>query len=183
MFFILPLIIGCLIGFVRGGSIWSVTQLKLKKIWILPLAYFIQYISIYYFEGLRYELFEVISYAVLVGFCIMNVKVEGIKIVATGIIANFVVMTVNHLRMPAYLPAVNQIEPTAVPLLEMGKIGKSIAMTPHTHLNFLGDIFTFSLGRGSLISIGDILFGIGIAIVIQHAMCLERKNIADGITG
>lgn len=182
MIFILPLVVGCIIGFFRGGNLWAVTKLKLKYVWVLPLAYILQYITINYFNGIVYEFFLVVSYLLLIGFCAINYKISGIKIAMVGIIANFTAMAVNQLRMPAYLPSVYRIDPAAVPLLKMGKMGKSIAMTQSTHLNFLGDIFTFSLGKGSLVSIGDILFGIGIAVVIQYAMCLERTNIANGTT-
>lgn len=178
MFLIVPLLAGCVVGFLRKGSLWEITRLKIKWILLLPLAYVMQYIAIYYLNGISYELLVSISYICLLWFCYLNLKINGVNIAMIGIILNFVVMVVNHLRMPAYLPAVERIEPSAVLLLKLGKVGKSIAMTSGTHFNFLGDIFTFNLGVGSLISIGDILFGIGLAIVIQHAMCLERADSA-----
>ncbi len=173
MIFILPLLIGCVIGLVRGGSISNLAFLKLKRLWILPVAYAVQYTSIYYLRGLEYEFLILLSYLMLILFCLLNQLVAGVKIAAVGIFLNFLVMVTNHFRMPAYLPSVMRIDPKAALLLKQGLIGKSIAMSGSTHLNFLGDIFSVHIGRGSLISIGDILFSIGIAVLIQHAMRTE----------
>jgi hypothetical protein len=176
MYLFLPLLAGCLIGLLKHGSIWGLSSLKLKQIWMLLAAYVIQYVSIYLLKGLTYEVFIVISYLLLILFCLLNRMELGVKYALVGIISNFLVMAANQLRMPAYLPSVRKIDPKSVELLKEGLIGKSIAMTNNTHLKFLGDIFTVQIGRGSLISIGDILIGIGIIVLIQHAMCIERAT-------
>jgi hypothetical protein len=85
-------------------------------------------------------------------------------------------MAANGLRMPAYIPAVRHFNPSVVPSLIRGEYGKSIAMGNNTHLNFLGDIFTFDIGYVTLISIGDVLFAIGLVIFIQHAMIYQSRS-------
>lgn len=76
--------------------------------------------------------------------------------------------------MPAYVPAVKAMAPNILPLVVKGEYGKSIAMSSTTHLNFLGDIFYFQIQPASLISVGDIIFAIGLVVLIQHAMRLKR---------
>jgi hypothetical protein len=182
MYLFLPLVAGCLIGFIKRGSIWNLSLLKLKWIWVVPIAYVIQYASIYFLQGPDYEVFILMSYLTLILFCFRNRLVPGVKITLIGIFLNLLVLAVNHLRMPAYLPAARILDPNSVEHLKEGLIGKSIAMTNDTHLNFLGDIFTIHIGRGSLVSIGDILIGIGIMVLIQYAMCIERTTKLHGDT-
>ncbi|MBX5436713.1 MAG: DUF5317 family protein, partial [Alicyclobacillaceae bacterium] len=50
----------------------------------------------------------------------------------------------------------------------------------HTHLNFLGDIFPITIWPQSIISIGDIVFSIGLVILIQYAM-RSGKGGAAGV--
>ncbi|MDQ0191100.1 DUF5317 domain-containing protein [Alicyclobacillus cycloheptanicus] len=165
---------GLIIGWVRKGSLWALTEIRLKWLWVLPISYLLQHISIAYFSGVPYEVAILLSYISLIAFCLVNLKVPGVAWTLLGTCLNFLVMAVNHLRMPAYLPVVRAMDPKIVQPLMHGEIGKSIAMTSATHLNFLGDIFYFEVQPASLISVGDIIFGIGLIILIQHAMRLKR---------
>lgn len=95
-----------------------------------------------------------------------------------GTLANVVALAANGLRMPAYVPAVRMMAPKILGQLEAGTYGKSIAMTASTHLNFLGDIFAFNVYPQSLLSVGDILFSIGLVVLIQNAMRAGSKGRA-----
>ncbi len=165
---------GLIIGWLRKGSLWAIPNVRLRALRILPVAYGLQHVSIAYLNGLAYELVLVLSYCVLLVFCLINVRVPGLLWAGVGTAANFLVMLVNGLRMPAYVPAVQHMAPSYVPLLLSGHYGKSVAMSSTTHLNFLGDIFSFAIQPVSLISVGDILFAIGLVLLIQHAMRAEK---------
>ncbi|MCL6547329.1 MAG: DUF5317 domain-containing protein [Alicyclobacillus sp.] len=169
-FQVLVILAGLVIGWVRGGSVWAMTQIRLRYIWVLPAAYLLQHVSIRYLHGSLYPVAIVLSYVSLLAFCALNVRIPGLIWTLVGTAANFVVMGVNHLRMPAYVEAVRRIDPAAVGPLERGEVGKSIAMSAHTHLNFLGDIFPINIWPQSIVSIGDIVFSIGLVILIQYAM-------------
>ncbi|MCL6600014.1 MAG: DUF5317 domain-containing protein [Alicyclobacillus macrosporangiidus] len=179
-FQVLTIFSGMLIGWFRRGSLWSIPYVSLRLVWILPLAYLSQVVSIHHLWGVWYELLLVFSYILLIIFCGINIQAPGVIWAMAGTIANLAVMLCNGLRMPAYIPAVQKMNAALVPLLEEGTYGKSVAMSTHTHLNFLGDIFYFDVPPGSLISIGDILIAIGIVIFIQHAMRSERRVRSSG---
>ncbi|MCL6443299.1 MAG: DUF5317 domain-containing protein [Alicyclobacillus sp.] len=172
----LIIVIGLIAGWVRKGSVWNIPNIRIRLIWALPLAYILQHVAIRYLVGAPYVVGLLTSYLMLLVFCIWNYAVPGIKWALAGILSNLLVMSVNGLRMPAYIPAVKKILPWDVALLEKGMIGKSVAMSPHTHLNFLGDIFLFNIWPQSIISIGDILFAIGLAILLQSAMLSARRD-------
>lgn len=170
MFTVLVIAAGLLVGWMRKGSLWSITSVKFRLIWLLPVAYILEYISMHYLQGITYEICVLLSYIGLVVFCILNNKIAGIRWALVGTVANFLVMSLNGLRMPAYLPAVKAMAPQTVPALIHGDYLKSIAMTAHTHLNFLADIFNVSILTPNLVSIGDLLFSLGIILFLQHAM-------------
>jgi hypothetical protein len=166
----LIILTGLIVGWIRKGSIWVITSVAVRWLWVLPASYLLQHISINYLHGTAYELCIVASYVLILLFCGANIKIPGILWTAIGSASNFLVLLVNGLRMPAYIPAAEHLAPSLVPLLYKGEFGKSIAMTSSTHLNFLADIFSFEIYPPSLISIGDILVGIGLIMFIQYAM-------------
>ncbi|GMA51292.1 hypothetical protein GCM10025857_26490 [Alicyclobacillus contaminans] len=174
---------GLLVGWIRKGSVWDITNIRIRLLWLLPIAYLLQHISIAYLDGVYYELSIVLSYLALMVFCAVNIRTPGIAWGLAGTASNFLAMVVNGLRMPAYVPAVEHMAPSYVPALMSGHYGKSVAMSSKTHLNFLGDIFSFQIHPVSLLSIGDILFAIGFVILIQHAMRSGRSaNNSETLT-
>ncbi len=170
MFTVLVIAAGLLIGWFRKGSLWSITNIKFRLIWLLPGAYILEYVSIHHLQGQIYEICILIAYLGLILFCSLNYKIAGIKWALSGTVANFLVMSLNGLRMPAYLPAVRKMAPQTIPALMKGDYLKSVAMTSHTHLNPLGDIFNVSVLTPNLVSFGDLLFSLGIIVFLQHAM-------------
>lgn len=169
----LVILTGLAVGWIRKGRILSMPFMKLKLIWLLFVAYVLQHISIAWLHGTAYEVVLVVSYLSILGFCVVNWRIPGVIWNLVGTAANFLVMVVNGLRMPAYVPAARALDPALIPALMRGQYGKSVAMSTHTNLNFLGDIFSFAIKPASLISVGDILFAIGLVILIQHAMRSE----------
>lgn len=173
------IVIGLIVGFWKKGSIWNIPNLKLKFVWLLPAGYGLETYSIAHLTGEYYRINVILSYTTILIFCVINIRRTGIAWTALGTSANFICMLWNGLRMPAYVPAVQSVAPKLLPSLYAGHIGKSIAMTSHTSMNFLGDIFIFNFYSVTLISIGDILFGAGILLFIQHAMCCEKGGYVN----
>lgn len=177
------LLSGLIIGWARKGSIWSITEIKIRWVWILPIAYLLQHVSIAYFTGTVYQVTIVASYVSLITFCLLNLKTPGLPWSMLGTCLNFLAMLFNGLRMPAYVPAVRAMAPSILPLVMKGEYGKSIAMSSATHLNFFGDIFYFQIQPASLLSVGDIVFSIGLVIFIQYAMRLKRgENVVTSVS-
>lgn len=177
----LVILTGLAVGWIRKGKILAMPFVKLKLIWLLFVAYALQHISIAWLHGTAYEVVLIVSYLSILGFCVVNWRVPGVIWNLAGTAANFLVMLVNGLRMPAYLPAARALDAALVPALIRGRYAKSVAMSTHTHLNFLGDIFSFAIKPASLISVGDILFAIGLVILIQHAMRSEGGPTGNGV--
>lgn len=172
---LLAIVTGLAVGWIKKGHLLAITNLKLRWLWVLPVSYVVQIVSINYLHENIYKWMLVISYILLLTFSLRNVSVPGISWTAAGTAANFLVMSSNNLRMPAYMPPIYQLSERMAVLLQKGEYGKSIAMGPNTHLNFLGDIFFLRLQPPTLVSIGDILFAIGIVMLLQHAMQVRKE--------
>jgi hypothetical protein len=179
-FEILVIAAGLVTGWIRHGNVWNFSNLRLRIWWLFPIPYILQHISIVYLKGEVYAGAIILSYVLLLFFCLINVKTPGVVWALAGTFLNFVAMATNGLRMPAYVPAVRGMAPQILTALQAGSYGKSIAMTNTTHLNFLGDIFAFNVWPGNLLSIGDILFSIGLIVLIQAAMRMKREGLVNG---
>jgi len=175
-FEILVIITGLVIGWWKKGSLWNMANIRMRVLWMLPVPYILQHVSIFYLTGPLYQVVIVSSYVLLIAFCVLNARVYGVLWAMAGTIANFIALAANGLKMPAYIPAVKAMAPQILPALEASEYGKSIAMSGSTHLNFLGDIFAFNIWPPSLLSIGDILFSIGLIVLIQHAMRMRNEG-------
>lgn len=177
---ILAILIGIGFGLVKKGSIYNLANLKLKFFWVLPVAYVLQMISIHYFSNSLYLIMVILSYLALLIFCLLNIRFKGIPYMLAGIFLNFLEMTLNGMRMPAYLPSVRAFGKKAVDDLLSGHYGKSIAMDKHTLLPFLGDIIPFHFLIFNIVSIGDCVFAVGLGVLIYNAMLLQNYSVVSG---
>ncbi|GGJ05198.1 hypothetical protein GCM10010885_12860 [Alicyclobacillus cellulosilyticus] len=175
-FEILALFIGFILGWLKKGSFWNLTNLPLRGLLTLPVAFVLEYLSVHVFSGLMYEVSIVVSYILSLVFCALNFRLPGVVWAGLGTLSNFIAMAANGLRMPVYLPAVKQMGAGLVERLLHGDFNKSIAMSSHTRLNFLGDIFSIRVPPPSIISIGDILIMTGIIILVQYGMTMARRE-------
>ncbi len=166
----LAIVAGIVIGYIRKGNLLNLAQFRLKWFWILPASYIFQFLSIHVLADSLYGICIVLSYLGLLLFCYLNFSVRGIALAGMGIFLNFLEMSLNDLRMPAYVPAVRAVSPKMVAILEAGHYYKSSAMTGHTVLPFLGDIIPVKLYPETIASIGDFMFAIGIVLLITQAM-------------
>lgn len=173
------MVIGIVVGWIKKGSIINLSRIRVKMLWILPLAYLCQAISIHTLDPVLYVVLITASYLALICFCVRNRSIYGVKWAGTGILLNFIEMALNGLRMPAYVPSVRSVGPSSVALLKSGHAGKSVAMNSHTLLPFLGDIIPIRLYPPSVVSIGDCLFSLGLVLLIVGLMTSENGVESD----
>ncbi|TCS76904.1 DUF5317 domain-containing protein [Effusibacillus lacus] len=175
-------IIGILVALFRGGKLRDLLDVKLNSLWLIVLAFTVQYAIInlypfYLFMGV------IVSYFSLLLFCLFNRKQPGFYIMMAGIAMNLLVMISNGGRMPVDIEIIRQIAPNQVEQLVAGTIGKHVAMTEQTNLNLLGDIFYLHAPypREALVSLGDILFSVGVFYFIQKTMVKRRSPIQGSV--
>jgi hypothetical protein len=97
-----------------------------------------------------------VSYALLLAFCAVNLSQRGVEVVATGIAMNVLVIAVNH-GMPATTAAGAVVANV-----------KHHALANGDHLRFLADIIVVR-GIRQLVSFGDLVLALGLVDTIVRA--------------
>jgi hypothetical protein len=178
--FIDSIIIGIIVSLIMGGSFRGLVNISVKHPWLIVISFIVQFVSIYLFPN--YLLLAVIvSNIGLLLFSFLNVKMTGFKYMVMGIFLNLIVMIVNGGRMPVDVAAARILSPEDVPALIAGEYGKHIALSENTYLNFLGDIFflQYPYPRPIIISLGDIIFSLGIILFLYAIMVKGKKKVKE----
>ena len=169
MFILYAIPIGVLAGYLLGGRLGRLGELRLR--WV-PLALLGLLIQVLLFTDTFGSPFGEASTAVYVASSILvfaavlrNVRVPGMALAAAGAACNLVAIIANGGYMPA--------DPAGVAALGLGGSGytSSVILTDPA-LPFLTDIFAMPawMPAANIFSIGDILLGIGVALTIALAM-------------
>ena len=147
------------IALLTGGTVRSILETRLRWPWTLLLALALQGI-VDLFEPWRGGANDagfgllVASYALLLGFCLANLNLRGMGVVAIAIALNATVIVVNR-GMPVRLPPDTAVTHTV----------KHHAESPSDKLVVLGDIIV--VGRRTL-SFGDLILAVGLVDVLVH---------------
>lgn len=166
------ILLGLLIGLIRHGGLAHLAQLKLRASWLVLLAVLLQILILPLGSGANpivpwgMEFFHIGSYLLLLLFAAVNFCERALWVMAVGMLANFLVITVNGGHMPASIDALRAAGRTATveKLLSDGVSGNVILMSETTKLNLLGDIFWLPswVPFANAFSIGDLLLGVGV---------------------
>lgn len=177
MILAVAVVLGIIVGFLRGGSLKRLAEVPFKHGWVAFIAIGLQVVAIY---GQRLEsvtpILFLVSYALLIGLIVLNRHLVGIPIVGIGLGLNTLVIAANGGYMPVTAEAVERAGLThLVRTLEAGTrvLGAKDIILPRaeTRLWFLGDVFILKGPWPTIFSVGDVLLAVGIMIFFQHAMC------------
>jgi hypothetical protein len=178
LFIIYAILIGIIIGYIRGGKLKWITNRAMKYVWLIFFSIAIQLVI---FSGLPYikqspdyiiAALHLISYTLIIVFILYNIKIPGIAVVGFGSFLNFLVIFLNGGFMPS------------VSLGLIRNIGKNTidnnitTMSKHTYLPWLGDIFHLPawLPLTNNFSIGDIIIALGVCIYFSLNMTSALKE-------
>jgi hypothetical protein len=171
-------VIALIIGFLSGGKLNPLLEVRLRKVGLLFLGALLQALA-FWSVRLNLELghgiipvVHSISYGFLLMFTAYNRSLPGLLWISLGILLNAVVISLNGGLMP--------VDPSFVPevsreLLLVGT-GTHGILTDSTRLSFLTDIFYANIpGLGKqLFSIGDLFIDLGIGVFIVKRMRLSH---------
>ncbi len=175
------LVIGFLVGKLRGGRFTNLIHVKIISPWLVLAAFSMQYVAMFIFPQLVQQAIF-ISYVCLMLFCFLNRQNYGFYFMFAGILLNVIVMFANEGRMPVEGKAAQSLSPQDYPALEAGVYGKHVLMSDQTKLNFLGDIFYLKspYPHPTIVSLGDIIFSIGVILFIYKMMRNRNSISQDG---
>jgi len=180
---LLAVLVGILLGTFnawRHNVAWQPPRLDLLG--LVPLGFSLQFFAIYLpytrslFPDWLAGLFIVASQAVLLGFCLLNIRKPGLVFVATGMALNLAVIIFNGGFMPVPVEAARALLPPPVfEQLEVGRrvgVGSKDVLLPQESiaLPWLADRFASPAGffQTFLFSIGDVLVAVGVLLLLSQ---------------
>jgi hypothetical protein len=168
------------VGLLVGGRIEALSRLRLRWAWLAVAGLLVQLVLFTptgdAMSGGYGPAIYVASTALVFLAVLRNIRLPGMPIVALGAISNLVAITSNGGFMPADASAL-----AAAGLDGAGEHTNSVVLeTPA--FRPLTDIFAIPEGLpfANVFSIGDVLLGVGIVIVIAAAMRRPPSLVTEG---
>jgi hypothetical protein len=177
-FTLVAVAVGLLLGLAARGRPRFVADHPIRGMALLVAGLLLQVFGTLVDLGGAANLAILGSYALLVGFAVVNVRLVGMAIVTLGLAANFVVIAVNG-GMPVRAQAIISAgaAPADLPHLHYGT--KRHLERASDRLTFLADVVPVPPLR-EVLSFGDLVMAVGVADVIFHLL-QPRKGLA--VTG
>jgi hypothetical protein len=155
------------IGFLAGGRLSGLGRLHIRWQPVALIGLALQFAP---WPGTFLPLlFLYLSFALLVAFAILNIRIAGFPLILLGILANFLVIGVNH-GMPVSRHALESSDQadTLTVLIEDGG-AKHHLESPDDRLRFLGDVIPVAQIQQA-VSVGDVLSYAGVMWLIVAGM-------------
>jgi hypothetical protein len=174
---LLVLVISIVVGWVRGGKLRNLTEIRVKLWWLLPLGFALLAASAFLPQD-KHDLavgLVLVSYLPLLLFVWLNRDMTGIWIAGLGILMNFTVIVLNS-GMPVLIEAVQIAGGSSEPVLG----AKHVILDESTRLPFLADIIPLP---GAVLSLGDVFLAIGIGAFLEDQMRKPLSLFAHGAAG
>jgi hypothetical protein len=153
---------------VRGGNLVKLAELRLRCLWLAPLALALQVVIVTIAPGGNPTIHAVVhlaAYALLGGFLWANRNVAGAPAISLGAALNTLAILINKGVMPASAAA------QRIAGMRITSGFQNSAHVAHAHLIWLGDIIPVPgpWPLRNVLSIGDCVITIGTLILLHHA--------------
>ena len=169
MFVLYAIPAGLIAGWLAGGRLAGIGRLQIRLAWLAVLGYVAQSLlfppSISRLAGPAGPLLYTATNALVLAVLLANARIRGMLLVALGAFTNLAVIALNGGYMPADRGAYAANGMTT-------EVYLNTRFLEHPVLPFLGDWIALPrwLPGTNVISLGDVLIGLGIALVIAGAM-------------
>jgi hypothetical protein len=174
------LLAGVVVGLIRGGRLDKISAAQFRMPWLVFVALALQVgaqavsTSVVALQhGGDGRAILTASYALVILFVALNFRYPGTALIGAGLLANLGVILANG-AMPVSLSAMHAAGAHALPGLQTGV--KHEVMGRATRLRLLSDIIPLP-GLG-IVSVGDIVLGTGIFLLVQRLVAYQPKRLA-----
>jgi hypothetical protein len=174
---LLVLVLSVAVGFLRGGRLRNLTEIRVTSWWLLPLAFLTLTASSFTPAGqddLAVAL-VLISYLPLLLFVWLNRDLTGIWIGGLGVLMNFTVIALNG-GMPVLLAAAEIAGHDGELMLD----AKHVLLDQSTRLPFLADVLPLP---NTVLSLGDVMLAIGVGAFLEDQMRKPLTLFAHRVQG
>ena len=177
------------VGKVRGGKFKGIGELNIKKQYLFIIGFAIEFLSIFLhandigglseFFNKYFIIIHSISYIIIFIGLIFNFNKKSMILVFIGALLNYMVIAANGGQMPVSSSGLSLLGlDQYLEMLENNLVVTHTLINESTRLYLLGDViptpkfYPFS----KIISIGDVLIGIGLFVLIQNGMLKKIKD-------
>lgn len=170
MFILYAVLVGLLAGLAVGGRLGGLADLRFRWPWVFMAGLVVQVVL--FSDAVTGRIGElgapiyVLSTLVVLVAVLANRRIVGMPVVALGALSNLAAIVANGGYMPTSVEA----------MAALGKTPKAVysnsTLVPDPALAPLTDIFAMPawLPWANIFSIGDVLIGVGVVVVIATAM-------------
>ena len=179
MFIAVAIVVGVLVGLLRGGRFANLGEATVRLWPLLVLGVVVQGAAAFTGDGAVPVILA--SYVLLIAFAAANLTRAGMGVVLVGILLNLVVISVNG-GMPVRREAIVAAGITTyeeVPELEFG--AKRHLEDDDDRLTFLGDIVPVPFAE-EVLSFGDLAMAVGVAAVLVNLLRDRQRQSWEGST-
>ncbi|MGC8777208.1 MAG: DUF5317 domain-containing protein [Candidatus Caldatribacteriaceae bacterium] len=173
------LIIGLVVGWLRGGRLENLSQVRLSFLWVILLGMVAKFVFLLV-EVPFAPLFHLLSMAVVFLGTFLNWRLAGMPFLALGSLANVLVMALNRGRMPVSVEVAYWLKlENLVHNLEKGLYPEYVAVTSSSRLSFLADVlpyFSPLFRKFFVVSAGDYFLGLGVLWFLIHYMGRKEQK-------
>jgi hypothetical protein len=186
VFLLVGLVLGVASGFVRGGRLTNLTNLRIRFGWVIFIALLLQIVA---FSSFFQQSFSslvapvyILSEVALLAVLGLNIKVDGLELFFFGVLMNLAAIVANGGFMPvesgAMLMAGRAEDVEALKVLAHSS--NSVLLTETTRLPFLADIFAVpaSLPLANVFSLGDVFLALGVFVAVRQGMLLKATSLS-----
>jgi len=183
MLIIYALPIGLLLGYVLRGRLATLASLRMRHMWLIPIALVIQLVIFLPFgRGLSvpaslFMALHLASYGLILVFLGVNLRQPPVGVIVLGALFNLLVISANSGHMPSSATALTRAGETEIVerLLTDGTFGNIVLMGTETSLNPLGDVLYLpaAIPLATAFSLGDALVAVGLVWLIARGMVAD----------
>jgi hypothetical protein len=181
--FELAVVLGVLVAIVRRADVLALSELRFRGLWFCFPAFAIKLLL--FALGARGSPF-IIAYGmwlqlavtlILLGLVAANLHLPGMSVVLVGLLANLLVITLNGGKMPATVPALMATDQSAmVTIIQANEDPGHSLVGAHTHLPWLADWIPLNRLNHKVVSPGDIVAALGLAITVGFVAPARRRS-------
>jgi hypothetical protein len=158
-----------------GGRLGRLTDLRLRAIWISPLALALQLMVTTVAPGGNrswHVAIHIATYGLIGIFLWANRHIPGVAVIATGALLNGLEIVINGGVMPASATA------QRIAGLKLGPGFNNSAQLAHPHLLWLGDVIPVPGPLPNVLSVADLIIFAGM-LVLLHRTCGKTATVAQ----
>jgi hypothetical protein len=177
MFILYAIIIGLVVGFLAGGRLSAIGDLRFRLAPLVIAGFLAQVLlfsdAVAERVGDLGPALYVGSTLMVVGAVLRNATIPGMPLVALGAASNLAAIVANGGFMPASPAAMAALGKDAPTIYSNSAVLAQPVLAPLTDIFALPSWLPFS----NIFSIGDVILGVGVALAIATAMRRDRRGL------